>query len=122
LLGPSGCGKTSTHMAIAGHEHDSAGDVIVGGQNVTHLAPAKRPTSMMFQDYALFPHLSVLDNVAFALKIAGMDKNSRQAVALDYLRKVQLEEFAGRLPSELSGGQQQRVALARALVTSPKAL
>jgi putative spermidine/putrescine transport system ATP-binding protein len=76
----------------------------------------------MFQDYALFPHLSVLDNVAFALKIAGMDKNSRQAVALDYLRKVQLEEFAGRLPSELSGGQQQRVALARALVTSPKAL
>ena len=122
LLGPSGCGKTSTLRAIAGHELVSAGDVIVGGQNVTDLAPAKRPTSMMFQDYALFPHLSVLDNVAFALKIAGMDKSSRQSVALDYLRKVQLEEFAGRLPSELSGGQQQRVALARALVTSPKAL
>ena len=122
LLGPSGCGKTSTLRAIAGHESVSSGDVLVGGKNVTDLAPAKRPTSMMFQDYALFPHLSVLDNVAFALKIAGMDKNSRHAVALDYLRKVQLEGFAGRLPSELSGGQQQRVALARALVTSPKAL
>ena len=77
---------------------------------------------MMFQDYALFPHLSVLDNVAFALKIAGMNKTERHAVAVDYLRKVQLEAFASRLPSELSGGQQQRVALARALVTSPKAL
>ena len=122
LLGPSGCGKTSTLRAIAGHELVSAGDVIVGGQNVTDLAPAKRPTSMMFQDYALFPHLTVLDNVAFALKIAGMDKTERHTVALGYLKKVQLEEFASRLPSELSGGQQQRVALARALVTSPKAL
>ena len=122
LLGPSGCGKTSTLRAIAGHELVSAGDVIVGGQNVTDLAPAKRPTSMMFQDYALFPHLTVLDNVAFALKIAGMDKTERHTVALDYLKKVQLEEFASRFPSELSGGQQQRVALARALVTSPKAL
>ena len=122
LLGPSGCGKTSTLRAIAGHELVSAGDVIVGGQNVTDLAPAKRPTSMMFQDYALFPHLTVLDNVAFALKIAGMDKTERHTVALDYLKKVQLDEFASRFPSELSGGQQQRVALARALVTSPKAL
>ena len=122
LLGPSGCGKTSTLRAIAGHEVASAGDVIVGGQNVTDLAPARRPTSMMFQDYALFPHLTVLDNVAFALKIAGMDKTERHTVALDYLKKVQLEEFSGRFPSELSGGQQQRVALARALVTSPKAL
>ncbi len=122
LLGPSGCGKTSTLRAIAGHETVSSGDVVVDGKNVTDLAPAKRPTSMMFQDYALFPHLSVLDNVAFALKIAGMGKTERHAVATDYLKKVQLEEFAGRLPSELSGGQQQRVALARALVTSPKAL
>ncbi|MEL0322657.1 MAG: ABC transporter ATP-binding protein, partial [Gammaproteobacteria bacterium] len=122
LLGPSGCGKTSTLRAIAGHEVVSSGDVIVGGQNVTDLAPAKRPTSMMFQDYALFPHLTVLDNVAFALKIAGMDKTERHTVALGYLKKVQLEEFASRFPSELSGGQQQRVALARALVTSPKAL
>ncbi|MGB2331956.1 MAG: ABC transporter ATP-binding protein [Litorivicinaceae bacterium] len=122
LLGPSGCGKTSTLRAIAGHEVVSSGDVIVGGQNVTDLTPAKRPTSMMFQDYALFPHLTVLDNVAFALKIAGMDKSERHTVALGYLKKVQLEEFASRFPSELSGGQQQRVALARALVTSPKAL
>ncbi|MEC8307891.1 MAG: ABC transporter ATP-binding protein [Pseudomonadota bacterium] len=122
LLGPSGCGKTSTLRAIAGHEVASAGDVIVGGQNVTDLAPARRPTSMMFQDYALFPHLTVLDNVAFALKIAGMDKTERHTVALGYLKKVQLEEFSSRFPSELSGGQQQRVALARALVTSPKAL
>ena len=120
LLGPSGCGKTSTLRAIAGHELVSAGDVIVGGQNVTDLAPAKRPTSMMFQDYALFPHLTVLDNVAFALKIAGMDKTERHTVALDYLKKVQLDEFASRFPSELSGGQQQRVAIARALCMQPQ--
>lgn len=122
LLGPSGCGKTSTLRAIAGHENICAGDVLVDGRNVSDLTAAKRPTSMMFQNYALFPHLTVLDNVAFALKIAGMDKAARYTVAFDFLKKVQLEEFAERFPSELSGGQQQRVALARALVTSPKAL
>lgn len=122
LLGPSGCGKTSTLRAIAGHENVSEGDVLVDGQNVTDSPPARRPTSMMFQDYALFPHLTVLDNVGFALKIGGMSKTERNAVALDYLKKVQLDGFSNRLPAELSGGQQQRVALARALVTSPKAL
>ena len=76
LLGPSGCGKTSTLRAIAGHESVFSGDVIVGGKNVTDLAPAKRPTSMMFQDYALFPHLSVLDKEANAVKIAGKDESS----------------------------------------------
>lgn len=122
LLGPSGCGKTSTLRAIAGHETVSEGDVIVDGQNVTDFPPARRPTSMMFQDYALFPHLTVLDNVGFALKIGGMSKTERHEVALGYLKKVQLDGFSNRLPAELSGGQQQRVALARALVTSPKAL
>ena len=122
LLGPSGCGKTSTLRAIAGHENVSEGDVLVDGKNVTDFAPARRPTSMMFQDYALFPHLTVLDNVGFALKIAGMSRTERHVVALDYLKKVQLDGFSNRLPAELSGGQQQRVALARALVTSPKAL
>ena len=122
LLGPSGCGKTSTLRAIAGHEDVSEGDVLVDGQNVTNFPPAQRPTSMMFQDYALFPHLTVLDNVGFALKIGGMSKTERHAVALDYLKKVQLDRFSNRLPAELSGGQQQRVALARALVTSPKLL
>ena len=122
LLGPSGCGKTSTLRAIAGHETVSEGDVIVDGQNVTDFPPARRPTSMMFQDYALFPHLTVLDNVGFALKIGGMSKTERHEVALGYLKKVQLDGLSNRLPAELSGGQQQRVALARALVTSPKAL
>ena len=122
LLGPSGCGKTSTLRAIAGHETVSEGDVIVDGQNVTDFPPARRPTSMMFQDYALFPHLTVLDNVGFAFKIGGMSKTERHEVALGYLKKVQLDSFSNRLPAELSGGQQQRVALARALVTSPKAL
>ncbi len=122
LLGPSGCGKTSTLRAIAGHEDVAEGDVLVGGQNVTDMPPARRPTSMMFQDYALFPHLTVLDNVAFALKISGISRAKRHVVALDFLKKVQLDGFSERLPAELSGGQQQRVALARALVTSPKAL
>lgn len=122
LLGPSGCGKTSTLRAIAGHENVLEGDVLVGGQNVTDLAPAKRPTSMMFQDYALFPHLTVLDNVAFALKIGGMRKTARHELAMGFLKKVQLDGLSNRLPAELSGGQQQRVALARALITSPKAL
>lgn len=107
---------------IAGHETISSGSVIIGGTDVSNMTPAARPTSMMFQSYALFPHLTVLDNVAFALKIMGVGKAARHEQALDMLRSVQLKSLAGRYPNQLSGGQQQRVALARALITEPKIL
>jgi putative spermidine/putrescine transport system ATP-binding protein len=122
LLGPSGCGKTSTLRMIAGHESVSSGDVIVGAKNVTDLAPAQRSTAMMFQSYALFPHLSVIDNVAFALKMRGVAKPVRHAEANKLLELVDMQAYAARLPAQLSGGQQQRVALARALITSPQIL
>jgi putative spermidine/putrescine transport system ATP-binding protein len=122
LLGPSGCGKTSTLRMIAGHESVSDGDIVLGAANVTDLPPAKRGTAMMFQSYALFPHLSVLDNVAFALKMSGVDKPTRHAKALDLLKLVAMDHYAQRLPTQLSGGQQQRVALARALITEPQML
>ncbi len=122
LLGPSGCGKTSTLRMIAGHEAVSEGDIVLGPANVTDLPPAKRGTAMMFQSYALFPHLSVLDNVAFALKMRGVDKLARHAKAMDVLKLVAMDGLAGRQPAQLSGGQQQRVALARALITEPQML
>jgi putative spermidine/putrescine transport system ATP-binding protein len=122
LLGPSGCGKTSTLRMIAGHESVSSGDIIVGPRNVTDLPPAQRSTAMMFQSYALFPHLSVLDNVAFALKMRGVAKVERHAEAKKLLELVDMQAYAARLPPQLSGGQQQRVALARALITSPQIL
>jgi putative spermidine/putrescine transport system ATP-binding protein len=122
LLGPSGCGKTSTLRMIAGHEQASSGDIIVGPKNVTDLPPAERNTAMMFQSYALFPHLSVIDNVAFALKMRGIEKAKRHAEAKKLLELVDMQAYAARLPAQLSGGQQQRVALARALITSPQIL
>ncbi|CAN5159884.1 ABC transporter ATP-binding protein [soil metagenome] len=122
LLGPSGCGKTTTLRMIAGHEEASEGDVILGSENITHLQPAARGTAMMFQSYALFPHLDCTDNVAFSLKMRGVDKETRRARALELLKRVQMEPYAGRLPAQLSGGQQQRVALARALITDPQVL
>ena len=122
LLGPSGCGKTSTLRMIAGHEAVSEGDIILGNQNVTDLPPAERGTAMMFQSYALFPHLSVIDNVAFALKMRGVDKPTRHKRAGELLELVAMTQYAGRLPAQLSGGQQQRVALARALITEPQIL
>jgi len=122
LLGPSGCGKTSTLRMIAGHESVTAGDIIVGARNVTDLPPAGRGTAMMFQSYALFPHLSVIDNVAFALKMKGTPKTERHAEARKLLELVDMQSYEARLPAQLSGGQQQRVALARALITSPQIL
>lgn len=104
LLGPSGCGKTSTLRMIAGHEEVTEGDVVIGGQNVTDLPPARRGTAMMFQNYALFPHLDCVDNVAFSLKMRGIAKGERQARAREMLARVQMSEFAARLPSQLSGG------------------
>jgi putative spermidine/putrescine transport system ATP-binding protein len=122
LLGPSGCGKTSTLRMIAGHETVSIGDIVLGKQVVTDLPPAKRGTAMMFQSYALFPHLDLVDNVAFSLKMAGVDKPTRRARALELLKLMQMDAYADRRPGQLSGGQQQRVALARALITDPEAL
>ncbi|WP_108397372.1 ABC transporter ATP-binding protein [Devosia submarina] len=122
LLGPSGCGKTPTLRMIAGHESVSNGDIVLGKEVVTNLPPAKRGTAMMFQSYALFPHLDLIDNVAFSLKMAGVDKETRRAKALDMLKLMQLDGYANRRPAQLSGGQQQRVALARALITDPEAL
>ena len=122
LLGPSGCGKTSTLRMVAGHESVTSGDILVGPKNVTDLPPADRNTAMMFQSYALFPHLSVIDNVAFALKMKGVAKAERHAEARKLLELVDMQPYAARLPAQLSGGQQQRVALARALITSPQIL
>jgi putative spermidine/putrescine transport system ATP-binding protein len=122
LLGPSGCGKTSTLRLVAGHEAASSGDILIGTKNVTDLPPAGRGTAMMFQSYALFPHLSAVDNVAFSLKMRHVPKAARRATAMEMLRLVDMEKFAERLPAQLSGGQQQRVALARALITKPQIL
>ncbi|MFT0862351.1 ABC transporter ATP-binding protein [Ancylobacter sp. G4_0304] len=122
LLGPSGCGKTTTLRMIAGHESISEGDVRLGPTVVTDLPPAKRGTAMMFQSYALFPHLDIVDNVAFSLKMKGVDKAVRRAKALEMLKLVHMDHLAERRPAQLSGGQQQRVALARALITDPQAL
>ena len=122
LLGPSGCGKTSLLRMIAGHEEITEGDVILDNVNISDVPPAKRSTSMMFQSYALFPHLKVIDNVAFALKISGIGKAERHERAMALIESVHLETLADRYPNQLSGGQQQRVALARALITKPKLL
>ncbi|MEM7042946.1 MAG: ABC transporter ATP-binding protein [Pseudomonadota bacterium] len=122
LLGPSGCGKTTTLRLIAGHEQLSGGDIAIGGQVVNDLAPAQRGTAMMFQNYALFPHLNCLDNVAFGLKMRGVATAERHAKARELLELVHMDSYAERQPSQLSGGQQQRVALARALTTNPSVL
>jgi len=122
MLGPSGCGKTTTLRLIAGHERASDGDVVIGGRNVTDLAPSRRGTATVFQSYALFPHLDCVDNVAFGMKIRGVAKAARRAQAMAMLERVDMARLAGRLPAQLSGGQQQRVALARALVLNPSVL
>ncbi len=122
LLGPSGCGKSSTLRMIAGHETVSEGDILLGASNITDLPPAARGTAMMFQNYALFPHLSATDNVAFSLKMRGVDRDTRRRRAGEMLELVDLSDLGERLPHQLSGGQQQRVALARALITEPSVL
>ena len=122
LLGPSGCGKTSTLRMVAGHEEPSAGHVLLGGREITGLSPARRGTAMMFQSYALFPHLNVRDNVAFSARMRGVPRVQREARAQELLKLVAMEPYAQRLPAALSGGQQQRVALARALMSQPRVL
>lgn len=122
LLGPSGCGKTSTLRMIAGHESISDGDILIDDHNIGDLPPARRGTAMMFQSYALFPHLNCLDNVAFSLKMRGIPKPERHQRAQQQLELVHMQDYAQRFPDQLSGGQQQRVALARALITDPDVL
>ena len=122
LLGPSGCGKTSLLRMIAGHENITDGDIYLGMSRLNDLNPARRGTSMMFQNYALFPHLRVLDNVSFALKILGIPSAERKKTALKYIEMVQMQGYEDRFPEQLSGGQKQRVALARALITKPTVL
>jgi spermidine/putrescine transport system ATP-binding protein len=122
MLGPSGCGKTTTLRMIAGFELPSSGEVLIQGQPMTRVPPYRRPVNTVFQSYALFPHLTILQNVAFGLAVKRVPRAERERRAREALELVQLPGVAERKPSQLSGGQQQRVALARALVNRPAVL
>ncbi|MEI7439836.1 MAG: ATP-binding cassette domain-containing protein, partial [Thermoleophilia bacterium] len=122
MLGPSGCGKTTTLRMIAGFEVPTEGSIILTGTDVTRVPPAKRNVNMVFQAYALFPHMTVQENVEFGLRIKRVKRDEVRARAAEAIESVQLEGFEARKPAQLSGGQQQRVALARALVNRPAAL
>ncbi|MDE3176148.1 MAG: ABC transporter ATP-binding protein [Pseudomonadota bacterium] len=122
MIGPSGCGKSTLLRMIAGHEQPTSGRILIGGRDVTHVRTGDRGTALMFQNYALFPHLNLTDNVAFPLKIHGASTPERRERAREMMSRVQLGHLADRMPSQLSGGQQQRVALARALITNPQVL
>jgi len=122
LLGPSGCGKTTLLRMLAGLEKPTSGKIWIDGQNVTEVPPYERPVNMMFQSYALFPHMTVEKNVAFGLRQEKMSKQDIDARVKELLELVQLEDFGRRKPTELSGGQSQRVALARSLAKRPKLL
>ncbi|ANL65812.1 Fe(3+) ABC transporter ATP-binding protein FbpC 1 [Rhizobium phaseoli] len=122
LLGPSGCGKTTTLRMLAGLEHPTSGRILIGGADVTMLAANERDVSMVFQSYALFPHMTSLDNVAYGLQSSGLGKKEAREKAEEGLKLVGLAGMGHRLPAELSGGQQQRVAVARALVLEPQVL
>lgn len=122
LLGPSGCGKTTLLRMIAGFEAPTEGRILIDGQDMSRVPPNKRPINMVFQSYAVFPHMSVLDNVSYGLKMAGVAAAERRDRAERALEQVKLAGFGTRTPDQLSGGQRQRVALARALVNQPKVL
>ena len=122
MLGPSGSGKTTVLRLIAGFEQPTGGTIELFGQDVTKKAPFDRDVNTVFQDYALFPHMSVLDNVAYGLRVRGVGRAKRRDLAMKALAAVRLEQMAARKPSQLSGGQRQRVALARATVVEPKVL
>ncbi|AOE83016.1 ABC transporter ATP-binding protein [Pseudomonas sp. TCU-HL1] len=122
LLGPSGCGKTTLLRSIAGFEQVSSGSIEIGGQRVDQLPPYKRRVNTVFQNYALFPHMSVAENIAFGLEMQGLERSAIPARVKEMLALVQMEHLARRRPAELSGGQQQRVALARALAPRPDVL
>lgn len=120
LLGPSGCGKTTTMRMIAGLEEITEGDLFIGGERVNDKAPKDRDIAMVFQNYGLYPHMSVADNIGYPLKLRGLSKSARMERVNAVAEKVELSALLGRRPSELSGGQRQRVALARAIVRRPK--
>ena len=122
LLGPSGCGKTTTLRSVAGFEQPDAGKILIRGQAVQGIPPFHRPVNTVFQDYALFPHMSIMQNVMFGLKMAKVPRKEAKRRASEALELVQLPHVASRKPSQLSGGQRQRVALARALVNEPAVL
>jgi putative spermidine/putrescine transport system ATP-binding protein len=122
FLGPSGCGKTTVLRMIAGFEKPTQGSIVIDGADVTALNANKRNIGMVFQQYALFPNMTVADNIQFGLKVAGAEGTLRQGRIKDMLRLINMESFAGRYPHQLSGGQQQRVALARALAIQPQVL
>ena len=122
LLGPSGCGKTTLLRCMAGFEDVTEGTILLEGRDIARLAPNLRPVNTVFQHYALFPHMTVAENVAFGLKMQGMAPEARRKRAGEMLDLVHLSAFADRLPAQLSGGQQQRVALARALAPAPRVL
>jgi len=122
LLGPSGCGKTTTLRTIAGFESPAAGEVVLNDQNVTELPPYNRDCATVFQDWALFPNKTVIENVAFGQKMAGVSKGQRREHARENLATVEMAEYADSRPAELSGGQKQRVALARSLAVNPEVL
>ncbi len=122
LLGPSGCGKTTMMRMLAGFEAPTSGTILLDGKDISAVPPNKRSVNMMFQSYALFPHLTVYDNIAFGLKRSKMPKDQIDARVKEMLRLVQIEKFAKRKPDQISGGQRQRVALARSLAKAPKLL
>ncbi|WP_051180045.1 ABC transporter ATP-binding protein [Nocardia concava] len=122
VLGASGCGKTTTLRMIAGLDEPTGGRITLGEQDITHLRPYRRPINTVFQSYALFPHLTVAENVGYGLRRKGIDKRAARQQSDQMLKLVQLEGFGARKPAQLSGGQQQRVALARALVNHPEVL
>ena len=120
LLGPSGCGKTTCMRMVAGLEEVTSGRILIGDDDITELPPRKRNVSMIFQNYAVWPHMTVFDNIAYALKLKKMDKLEIEKIVNDVARMVKIEQLLERYPSQLSGGQQQRVAVARAIAVRPK--
>ncbi len=122
LLGPSGCGKTTLLRMISGLETPTEGQIIIGGQDMALTPPNKRPTNMVFQSYAVFPHMTVEDNVAYGLRVTGVPEDETRRRTAEALEMVKLPHLAKRKPDQMSGGQRQRVALARALVKRPKVL
>ena len=122
LLGASGCGKTTTLRIVSGLETPDTGEVILNGKDMTDLPPESRPVNTVFQSYALFPHMNVEKNVAYGLKVRGMDKKAQAQRVAEMLELVQMSEYAKRMPAQLSGGQRQRIAIARALAPQPQLL